>query len=108
MPTHLQEDRQPHSLPIHCLHNLDLDLLLVECAQHPVPPVFSAFKVNHENLVQEAKEKKTVDDLSFTLGLLKGLANVRFRDLGRIRNAKIVGNCGEGLSVFHIGFMEDK
>lgn len=47
----------PHSLPIHSLHDLHLDLLLVQGAQHPVPPVLPAFQVYHENLRQEERTR---------------------------------------------------
>lgn len=46
------------SLPIHGLDNLDLDLLFVERAQHPVPPVLPAFEVDHENLMQDTKGQR--------------------------------------------------
>lgn len=58
-PTTSARGQVEDSLPIHGLHDLDLNLLFVERAQHPVPPVLSAFEIDHENLMWEAKGKET-------------------------------------------------
>jgi hypothetical protein len=90
---HLQGQKKLHSLPVHGLHDLDLNLLLIQCTQHPVSPVLSAFEVNHENLMQEAKGKET----QVTQVLLRAVGNI----FGRIRggSGKEKGTCSEDCSI---------
>lgn len=67
-PTTSARGQVKDSLPIHGLHDLDLNLLFVERAQHPVTPVLPAFEVDHEDLMWEAEGERDTRGSRFISG----------------------------------------